>query len=93
MSDFYEDGEPPFGETHLRPRYAEHMNCLALSGETPESHLTGRGYRGLSMAAKRKEARIEFEDFPMSDADWDLAETIWRQQRIPHWDDLVRRAS
>lgn len=84
MSDFYEDGEPPFGERHYRPYYAEHLNCLAKSGT--DQHLTGNGGEGKTGGPTGARVyppgllRCEIEE----------AERIWA--RLPRWNDLARSA-
>lgn len=83
--DRYEDfetGEPPFGERHLRPYYAEHMNTLAQSGTN--NHLRGEGGEGNQPGPRGARLyppgllRCELEE----------AERIWA--RLPRWNDLVR---
>lgn len=83
MSDFYEDGEPPFGERHLRPVYAEHMNTLAKSGL--DHHETGNGGQG-----KRGPRGPRMYPPGLLPCEIEEAERIWA--RLPRWNDLVRSA-
>lgn len=85
MSDYYEDGEPPFGERHLRPHYAEHMNVLAQSGTRHEG-FSGEGGEGRHLAMKVQGARL----YPpgLLRCEIEEAERAWA--KLPRWDDLVR---
>lgn len=80
MSDYYEDGEPPFGQRHLRPYYAEHMNTLAQRGVTGVCEPPG--------VAKRDHLHKRRLAAGLSPEERAEAERIW--SKLPRWDDVAR---
>lgn len=87
----FETGEPPFGERHLRPYYAESMNALAERG-TPEGRALGDpAGRGCLAGALNPRDLARFDCGPISNFrayDIELIEHTWSQ--LPSWDRLAR---